>query len=91
MPSSHTFPSPTLHQCRAKFAGCNSICKAFDEGWIGFYIDNAVAHPLRRDKLDPYVTLFDGTRIRWSEQFLQGKKKCGPDACRLQPAFGGYR
>jgi hypothetical protein len=49
-------------------AGCRSICKALDQGWVGFYIDYVEGN---RDVVDPMLTLPGGKKIRWSQQFLQ--------------------
>lgn len=60
------------------------------QGWIAFYIDMVEG---ALDRVDPWVKpLAPGAkRIRWSQQFLQGRQNCSSDNCREQPAFGAYR
>lgn len=40
----------------------------------GYYIDNVEGD---RNLVDPMVTRPTGEKIRWSQQFLQGKTSCG--------------
>lgn len=63
--TSPCFTTPLDLSCRKAYAGCRSICKALDEGWIGHYIDTVKGN---QNVVDPFVTLLDGTRLRWSEQ-----------------------
>lgn len=44
-----------------------------------------------KDLVDPIVTRPTGQKIRWSEQFLQGRATCGSTLCRDVPAWGAYR
>lgn len=70
-PSAPTHPPPTPAPCLASSAGSKSV----DQGWIGYYIDNVEGD---RRLVDPMVDRPGSQgRIQWSQQFLQGKTKCG--------------
>jgi hypothetical protein len=88
--TSPCYVRPADKTCYNKFAGCMSLCKAFDEGWIGYYIDNVQGDP---NVVNPYVTpLSSGPKLRWSRQFTHGNEtKCGVGACRDYLAYGAYR
>jgi hypothetical protein len=84
--------------CRASIIGCRSLCKALDQGWIGFYINNVTkAEIYQSDKVknalvDPILTRpGTGEKVKWSQQFLQGKAACDSNLCRDVPAWGAYR
>lgn len=76
--TSPCFKTPLKEECLKSVVGCRSLCKAFDQGWIAFYIDNVQGD---RDLVDPMVTRptarGTGQRLRWSQQFLQGRTSCG--------------
>ena len=64
--TSPCFTSPMKEGCPEKVIGCRSVCKALDQGWIGYYIDHVKGD---LDIVDPIVSLPSGDKIRWSEQF----------------------
>ena len=43
--TSPCFSNPTDAECIRKVIGCRSLCKAVDQGWIGYYIDNVQGPP----------------------------------------------
>lgn len=103
IPTSPCYSTPLDPTCERQFSGCMSLCKAFTEGWLGYYIDT-VQGP--RDRVDPLITPLSSPssfppssptyreprQVRWSSQFLHGNQtKCGVDACRDNLAYGGYR
>jgi hypothetical protein len=40
MVTSPCYTTPLDPQCVKKVIGCRSLCKAVDQGWIGYFIDN---------------------------------------------------
>ncbi|KAM3574150.1 hypothetical protein VYU27_003869 [Nannochloropsis oceanica] len=102
--TSPCFQTPLNATCRAAVIGCRSLCKALDQGWLGYYINN-VEGP--RDLVDPLLTRPTGETIRWSAQFIpqpppggsssssssrSSTRKCDPTMlCRDVPAWGAYR
>lgn len=71
---SECFTTPLDKHCQSQVVGCRSLCKSMDQGWIGHYIDNVKGEA---DLVDPILTRPAGQgKIRWSQQFLQGREKC---------------
>jgi hypothetical protein len=70
--TSPCFKTPLAQECQAKVTGCRSICKALDQGWIGFYIDTVQGD---KSAVDPTISLPSGTTMRWSQQFLQVRRR----------------
>lgn len=86
--TSPCFPNPTDAECLQSVIGCRSLCKAVDQGWIGYYIDNVKGPP---SITNPIVTLPSKTSVQWSRQFTHTQKNCGSTFCKNNPAWGGYR
>lgn len=87
--TSPCFKTPLNATCRSSVIGCRSLCKALDQGWIGYYINNVEGN---RDLVDPLLVRPNGQKVRWSAQFLaQGQTKCDTNLCRDVPAWGAYR